>query len=823
MFNRNNYSNPFGSNPPQRDGYSRPPQGYPPQRGAPDVGGYGTPSPQQRPTPGGGRPPVQATMGGRQAEGSWVLSPKESPNKECQFGNLVAVSTQDFPRAQFGHEDIHIIVKGQYVFSARLLDEFPAGFIGLSSIQRPWAKAGLRDTLDVQIFDPFRQGGGAYLGSLDVEVKFAGRSRTDALYDQDELASTVIRNFEGQIWSPGQPILMDHHGIPLQLTVKTVVRVNLTSEKETASVPESDPIARAILTQHTSINFYKDAQSDIQIKPAKNRPAANAIIQPDFNTEKMGIGGLDSEFHTIFRRAFASRIFPPDIVAKLGIQHVKGILLYGPPGTGKTLLARQIGKMLNAREPKIINGPEVLNKFVGQSEENIRKLFADAEQEYKEKGDESGLHIIIFDELDAVCKQRGSGAGGGTGVGDSVVNQLLSKMDGVDQLNNILLIGMTNRKDMIDDALLRPGRLEVHVEISLPDEAGRAQILGIHTQNMKQSELMDPSVDLAELAALTKNYSGAEIAGLVKAATSFAFNRHIDSGKTVRVKDDAAEMMVNHSDFIHALDEIQPAFGVSEDEIKMRIEHDIINYSEEIDAILKEGEALTRGLTLPDQASLWSTLLHGPAGSGKTALAAQIALDTGAPFIKMVCPEDIAGLSEMAKIQHILRVFNDAYKSHRSVVIVDDIESIIDYVSTGPRFSNSVLQTLRVLFKKHPPKNRRILVLATTSERALMKQLNIYNSFNSDIRVPNVTHHQELKLVMENSGVFTEDNIREALERIDDMTEDTATGVGVKKIFDGVEEAKRNPHAPVDQFVRVINHAIDEGRVRQIARGPSYE
>jgi vesicle-fusing ATPase len=616
---------------------------------------------------------------------------------------------------------------------------------------------------------------------------------------------------------------MDHHGIPLQLTVKTVVRVNLTSEKETASVPESDPTARAILTQHTSINFYKDAQSDIQIKPAKNRPAANAIIQPDFNTEKMGIGGLDSEFHTIFRRAFASRIFPPDIVAKLGIQHVKGILLYGPPGTGKTLLARQIGKMLNAREPKIINGPEVLNKFVGQSEENIRKLFADAEQEYKEKGDESGLHIIIFDELDAVCKQRGSGAGGGTGVGDSVVNQLLSKMDGVDQLNNILLIGMTNRKDMIDDALLRPGRLEVHVEISLPDEAGRAQILGIHTQNMKQSELMDPSVDLAELAALTKNYSGAEIAGLVKAATSFAFNRHIDSGKTVRVKDDAAEMRVNHSDFIHALDEIQPAFGVSEDEIKMRIEHDIINYSEEIDMILKEGEALTRGLTLPDQASLWSTLLHGPAGSGKTALAAQIALDTGAPFIKMVCPEDIAGLSEMAKIQHILRVFNDAYKSHRSVVIVDDIESIIDYVSTGPRFSNSVLQTLRVLFKKHPPKNRRILVLATTSERALMKQLNIYNSFNSDIRVPNVTHHQELKLVMEKSGVFTDDNIRDALERIDDMTEDTATGVGVKKIFDGVEEAKRNPHAPVDQFVRVINHAVEEGRVRQIARGPSYE
>ncbi|KAL4782418.1 P-loop containing nucleoside triphosphate hydrolase protein [Aspergillus varians] len=813
MFNRNNYSNPFGSNPPQRDGYSRPPQNYPPQHGAPGAGGYGAPSPR-RPAPGA-RPPPQAPMGRPSEGGAWTLTPKESPNKECQFGNLVALSTQDFPRAQFQHQDIFIIVNGLYVFSARLFDDFPPGHIGLSSIQRPWAKAGFRDMLDVRIYDPFLQGGEAYLGSADIEVKFAGKLKPPTLYDQDELATSVIKNFDGQLFAPSQPVLMDHHGVPLQLTVKTILRVSLISEKDTSKAPETELTARGILTKHTLINFFKDPQSEIQIKPAKNRPAANAIIQPDFNTEKMGIGGLDSEFHTIFRRAFASRIFPPDIVQKLGIQHVKGILLFGPPGTGKTLLARQIGKMLNAREPKIINGPEVLNKFVGQSEENIRKLFADAEQEYKEKGDESELHIIIFDELDAVCRQRGSGGAGGTGVGDSVVNQLLSKMDGVDQLNNILLIGMTNRKDMIDDALLRPGRLEVHVEISLPDEAGRAQILGIHTENMSQSELMDPSVDLAELAALTKNYSGAEIAGLVKAATSFAFNRHIDSGKTVRVKDDAAEMRVNHSDFIHALDEIQPAFGVSEEEIKRCIEHDIINYSERVGNVLKEGEALAKGLGRPEQTPLWSVLLNGPSGSGKTALAAQIALDSGAPFIKMICPEDIAGFAEAAKIQHILRVFNDAYKSQTSVVVVDDIETIIDYVSVGPRFSNSVLQTLKVLFKKRPPKNRRLLVLATTSERALMKELNIYNSFNSDIDVPNVTHHQELKHVMEKSGVFTDDEIAEALEQIDPLKGETAYsmtfGVGIKKVFDGIELAKKTPTELVSQFVRFINSAVQEG------------
>lgn len=122
------------------------------------------------------------------------------------------------------------------------------------------------------------------------------------------------------------------------------------------------------------------------------------------------------------------------------------------------------------------------------------------------------MHIIIFDELDAICKQRG-GKNDGTGVGDSVVNQLLSKMDGVEQLNNILVIGMTNRLDMIDEALLRPGRLEVHMEISLPDEKGRLQILKIHTSKMRGHGIMGSDVQLDELAALTKNYSGAELNG----------------------------------------------------------------------------------------------------------------------------------------------------------------------------------------------------------------------------------------------------------------------------------------------------------------------
>ena len=224
-------------------------------------------------------------------------------------------------------------------------------------------------------------------------------------------------------------------------------------------------------------------------------------------------------------------------------------------------------------------------RYVGQSEENVRNLFKEAEADYKQYGDASPLHIIIFDELDAICKQRGS-RNDGTGVGDSVVNQLLSKMDGVDQLNNILLIGMTNRKDMIDEALLRPGRLEVHMEIGLPDAHGRLQIIKIHTHKMSSNGMLAADVNFDVLAAETKNYSGAEIAGLVKSATSFAFNRHVKVGTLAAVdaEDAAANLKVSMQDFEMALKDIQPAFGVSEGEFEGCALNGIIHYNSEIQA-----------------------------------------------------------------------------------------------------------------------------------------------------------------------------------------------------------------------------------------------
>lgn len=634
----------------------------------------------------------------------------------------VAVSPHDFAPNRDG-TDITLLINGTYVVSARPTQGCQPGEIGFTEPQRTWAgiSLGPQDMVSAEAYNPFSHGGGVYLGSIEVEVGFMTKKTTETPYDQDELAtqfkraSTLLhtlfadpnatQNFQNQILAPGQQLLLDIRSIVLRLTIRTVQLVNLGEKPDAdSSVPSKDPRARGILTAETQVDFFKDPRSDIKLKASNRRPAANSIVQPGFKFEDMGIGGLDTEFSAIFRRAFASRIFPPGLVDKLGIQHVRGILLYGPPGTGKTLIARQIGKMLNAREPKVINGPEVLNKYVGQSEENIRKLFADAEKEYKEKGDESGLHIIIFDELDAVCKQRGS-SGGGTGVGDSVVNQLLSKLDGVDQLNNILLIGMTNRMDMIDEALLRAGRLEVHMEISLPDEHGRAQILNIHTAKMRQNNVIDSDVNMLELAKRTKNFSGAEISGLVKAASSFAFSRHIKVGTMASIDPNVENMKVNMQDFLNALDEVKPLFGVAEEELGKRLRGGIIHFSEFIDDILDEGQHYINQVRKPDDSTpILSVALHGPAGSGKTALAAKMAMDSGFPFIKLVSPEDMVGFSEMQKVQQLDKTFRDAYKSPLSVIVIDNIEMLLDWVAIGPRFSNTVLVALKILLAKEPPK-----------------------------------------------------------------------------------------------------------------------
>jgi len=281
-------------------------------------------------------------------------------------------------------------------------------------------------------------------------------------------------------------------------------------------------------------------------------------------------------------------------------------------------------------------------------------------------------------------------------------------------------MGMTNRIDMIDEAFLRPGRLEVHMEIALPDEQGRLQILNIHTKAMQNSGMMGDDVDLSGLARLTRNFSGAEITGLVKSATSFAFGRHIKIGSSAN-PDSIQGLRVNNQDFENALRDINPAFGVPTEELQNLVRNGIIDYDGIVNVrlshavlsypfpnrkqnVLKTGHRFVEQVRTSTQTPLVSILLHGPPGSGKTALAASIALKSDFPFIKLLSPDDMVGLSESQKVAAITKVFMDSYRSPLSVVVADDIERLIGWTAMNGTFSNAVLQTLLVFFKRCPPK-----------------------------------------------------------------------------------------------------------------------
>eukprot|EP00877_Chromochloris_zofingiensis_P012938 jgi/Chrzof1/7899/Cz02g40140.t1 len=584
-----------------------------------------------------------------------------------------------------------------------------------------------------------------------------------------------------QIFTVGQQVLFELQGTNLRLVISALL---------VGQGGDNRDITRGYLQDKTAFIFTNSGQHHIKIHGQKGFMGGNLFKKRTINFGALGIGGLDEQFDAIFRRAFASRVFPPSIVQRLGIQHVKGMLLFGPPGTGKTLIARQIGKMLNGKEPKIVNGPEVLSKYVGQAEENIRNLFGEAEAEYKEKGDNSELHIIIFDEIDAICRQRGS-VRDGTGTHDTIVNQLLTKIDGVDALNNILLIGMTNRKDMLDEAMLRPGRLEVQVEIGLPNEKGRLQILQIHTTKMSTNAFLGHDVDLLRLAESTKNFSGAEIEGLVKSAASYALNRNVDINDLHKPLDEE-NIKVSMQDFLKALDEVKPAFGAAVESLEAYRMQGIIDYGDAFSHLQSTLRALVSQVQHSNKTPALSVLLEGPAGAGKSALAATAAIESGFPFVKVVSPEAMVGYMEQAKGSAITKIFEDAYKSPLSIVILDDIERLLEYVAIGPRFSNIVLQVLLVLIKKQPPAGRKILVVGTSSMGEVLESMGLSAAFNVQLHVPALKAEEVVK-VLRDQNCF---ELRDIPEAVDALTTFCGKVVPMKKLLLWLEMARQDLPEP---------------------------
>jgi transitional endoplasmic reticulum ATPase len=245
------------------------------------------------------------------------------------------------------------------------------------------------------------------------------------------------------------------------------------------------------------------------------------------------IGGLE-DIKQSLKEVVEWPLKNPKCFEKVGIKPPKGVLLYGPPGTGKTLLAKAVA---NESEANFISirGPEILSKWVGESEKRIREVFKRAKQ--------VAPSIIFFDEMDAIVPRRGLEMG--TRVMENVVSQILTQMSGMEELHNVVVIGATNRPDILDPALLRPGRFDRQVFVPAPDERARLEIFKIHTKNMPLK-----GVDLKRLAKQTEGYSGADIESLVREAGLNALRENIN----------AKEVVKKHFD--KAMDRVKPSINV---------------------------------------------------------------------------------------------------------------------------------------------------------------------------------------------------------------------------------------------------------------------
>ena len=439
--------------------------------------------------------------------------------------------------------------------------------------------------------------------------------------------------------------------------------------------------------------------------------ATKELFKANFNFLEMGIGGLDKQFELVFRRAFSSRLIPEKVLKNLGINHVRGLMLYGLPGCGKTLIARQIGKILNCEEPKIVSGPSLLSSYQGKSEENVRNLFSDAfADKYGKK-----LHLIILDEFDAISRKRGTI--NDNGLSDKLVNQFLSMIDGPESLNNILLIAMTNRLELIDEALLRPGRFEVQIEVGLPDEKGRNDILKIHTNKMNKAGYLQ-NVNLSEIATLTKNFTGAELETVVKTAVSYCISKDLDPNNLAAIKD--ISPVITQIEMVRAVREIKPQFGSVSKEIDIITSESFELYSQEYEHIYSDVLDKIKKLTCGKNLSI---LIQGEHFIGKTTLACQIAKNCSMNCIKFINSETL--INNTYKENKIYEIFEQGYKSESFVLVLDGVEKIIEYSKLGNIYNNKILQTIYTILTKIIDSNKKVVIILTSSNDMLMDMLEL--------------------------------------------------------------------------------------------------
>jgi len=413
--------------------------------------------------------------------------------------------------------------------------------------------------------------------------------------------------------------------------------------------PKADAV---IITLKTKVTMSREPVSEDIKTRAKSR-----ISYED-------IGGLGEEIKKV-REMIELPLRHPEIFTRIGVSPPKGVLLYGPPGTGKTLLARAVA---NETDANFINlsGPEIMSKFYGASEENLRKIFKDAQ--------DKAPSIIFIDEIDSIAPKREEVTGE---VERRVVAQLLSLMDGLESRGEVVVIGATNRPNSIDPALRRPGRFDREIEIGVPNKEGRHEILQIHTRGMPLEE----GVDLKYLSEKTHGFVGADLQALAKEAAMRALRRilpkiKLDEPVPAEILE---EIKIRNDDFVDALKEIEPS-GLREVLITTPTET-----WEDVGGLERAKQELQEAVEWPlkypntfkhmQAKPPTGILLYGPPGTGKTLLAKALAHESEVNFISVKGPEFLSKWvweSEKA----VRETFRKARQAAPCIIFLDEIDAI---------------------------------------------------------------------------------------------------------------------------------------------------
>jgi transitional endoplasmic reticulum ATPase len=378
------------------------------------------------------------------------------------------------------------------------------------------------------------------------------------------------------------------------------------------------------------------------------------------------LGGLKNEVQKI-REMVELPMRHPELFEKIGVDAPKGVLLYGPPGTGKTLLAKAVAGETNAHFISL-SGPEIMGKFYGESEERIREIFKQAE--------DNSPSIIFIDEIDSIAPKRDEVSGE---VEKRIVSQLLTLMDGMKSRGKVVVIAATNRPDSIDPALRRPGRFDREIEIGIPDQEGRNEILSIHTKGMPINE----NVDLKQIAKTTHGFVGADLEVLAKEAAMRSLRKiipDIDLGEEKISSEILQKIQITNDDFKEALKDVRPS---ALREVHVQIPN--VTW-DDVGGLAELKEELREAIEWPikhkdaydylDVKSPKGVLLYGPPGTGKTLIAKALAKMTDSNFISVKGPELLSkwvGESEKG----VREIFRKARQASPCIIFFDEIDSLV--------------------------------------------------------------------------------------------------------------------------------------------------